>query len=1544
MANVCVSVCLTPEILRTWDKTGRTEFVKLCKTLLENDAQPKQLPKRNIKRALYEVCYAVNHSQLKIEHATSIFSELKDAFPLLPSALADVLGIVDVETTCSDEAVRDKFVSFVGSLRNVVVPDGLLKERLDQDSLELAGLVNSQIGFNQKYVKTKTRLYYKQQKFNLLREESEGYSKLVTELNPDFGLKNSWEQALQNIKSLIGCFDLDPNRVLDIILEGFECHPEEHVFYVPLLRSYIIDKLTLCHILGFKFQFRESADCSTPVSLFRCAALLLKHELVDLDDLYPYLLPSDTEIIPFYNKEVADAKAYARKLQTVVLSDKKDDEKKEDEQQIIDLRENNQKLGLCEALLDIGAWENAKAILDRLPENFAVVYPSISFALCSLIHRVLEPVYEKNIGFSPLLAKKRIRSVQICDSPQAHTFQQLYHLAMPMLYYLGPYASKDPVLMVKIIRLTKTFMTKRHSGGIGPDDDIAYYGFLNAIEEVLLPSLSLLPSNCSMAEELWSLLRLYPYEIRYRLYGTWKNESYLSYPILIRARADCIDRAKYIMKRLSKETVKPSGRQLGKLSHNNPGIVFEYVLNQIQRYDNLIGPVVDSFKYLTTISYDMLTFCIIEAIANPEKDRMKTDNMNISLWLQSLANFAGAICRKYQVELTGILQYVANQLKAGKSIDLLLLREVVQKMAGIEISEEVTDDQLEAMAGGELVRQEGSNFSQVRNTKKSSTRLKDTLLEHDLALSLCLLMSQQRDSTVFAEDANKHLKLVGKLYDQCQDTLVQFGSFLSMQLSTEEFVKRLPPIDVLLSTYHIPHSAAFFLSRPLYAHAINVRYDELKKQEKDKDKKGNNKATCYINASKEVMGPIVEAIKPVFSSKIWDDLTPQFYITFWSLSMYDLYVPTTAYEKQIALQESQISAVEANRDMPASKKRKEQERCKILIDKLKDEAKKQTEHVQRVTERLEKEKELWFPTGTLKSEMTTNLLQYCLFPRCCFTASDAVYCGHFIQVLHNLKTPNFSTLITYDRVFNDITYTVTSCTENEARRYGRFLCSALETIMRWHSSPAIYEKECYNYPGFLTVFRKGTDQNNKMDRLDYENYRHVCHKWHFRLTKSVITCLESKNYSQIRNSLIVLTKILPHFPRMTQIGMAIERRVDKLSKEEKDERPDIYALAVGYSGQLKSKKATWVQETEFHIKEYNNIFLHSSLNVILCPSQPKKPATAASQNPTNQQRQSDGTAGSTASKKGEIDGRIKDTKQDLSGRDDKKERVQSGEGDKREKKERTAEKKEAREKKESKIKSNNATDSNGIIVKKEVSTDQYMRQATLDLPEDATKHKDQKTLKEEKPKKSDRKDREATKLAKEKAKEEKRERKEREATAKEEERHATRLKDYEASIGGHMSSSSSSSHRRSAEPSPKQLDDRESKRRRLEAGGSSQESPLDARSKNRKSPNSLDADELLELERDKERKEKKRDHSVETYDADLSKRRKSDDHHSVSRKLNGEPNGSSTKVYIEKDYKDKTSKQLSHSSRKEQFADADGSPKMKIKEKREKSSSKKQKK
>lgn len=43
---------------------------------------------------------------------------------------------------------------------------------------------------------------------------------------------------------------------------------------------------------------------------------------------------------------------------------------------------------------------------------------------------------------------------------------------------------------------------------------------------------------------------------------------------------------------------------------------------------------------------------------------------------------------------------------SASSLDLLILKEIVQKMAGIEAAEEMTSDQLDAMAGGDLLKNE----------------------------------------------------------------------------------------------------------------------------------------------------------------------------------------------------------------------------------------------------------------------------------------------------------------------------------------------------------------------------------------------------------------------------------------------------------------------------------------------------------------------------------------------------------------------------------------------------------------------------------------------------------------------------------------------------------------------------------------------------------------------------------------------------------------------------------------------------------------------
>ncbi|XP_059372516.1 THO complex subunit 2-like isoform X2 [Carassius carassius] len=1182
------TLILPSDWIKNWDKSGKNEFFQFFQDLAGKPSSPEVA--KDLQTGLYELCGNVIQGSLKVDVAASVLTDVMDLRDDMASILADVLCILDIETGCLEEKhKRDHFTQLVGACL-ICVPDGMLKERLDPETLESLGLIKQAQQFNQKIVKIKTKLFYKQQKFNLLREENEGYAKLITELGQDLSGGLSSHLVLENIKSLIGCFNLDPNRVLDIILEVYECRSEHDEFFIPLIKSYMCEHQTLCHMLGFKFKFHQEPNGETPSSLYHIAAALLQHNLIALEDLYVHLLPLDSSIVEEHKREILEAKQIARKLTMVLVPSEKTEDKekeKEKEEEKNEKPPDNQKLGLLEALLRIGDWQHAQSIMDQMPTFYATSHKAIAVALCQLLHLIVEPLYRraavpkgaKGSLKMPLWSKHALRP--------AESFGDLSRGVFTMLCYLGPHLSHDPVLFAKVVRLGKSFMKEYQSESRQDTKDkmdSLLSCFLSIADQVLLPSLSLMECNACMSEELWGFFKLFPYQHRYRLYGQWKNETYSHHPLLVKIKAQTVDRAKYIMKRLTKENVKPSGRQIGKLSHSNPTILFDYILSQIQWYDNLITPVVDSLKYLTSLNYDVLAYCIIEALANPEKEKMKHDDTTISSWLQSLASLCGAVFRKYPIELAGLLQYVTNQLKAGKSFDLLILKEVVQKMAGIEITDEMTVEQLEAMTGGEQLKAEGGYFGQIRNTKKSSQRLKDALLDHELALPLCLLMAQQRNGVVFSEGGEKHLKLVGKLYDQCHDTLVQFGGFLASNLSTEDYIKRVPSIDVLCNQFHTPHDAAFFLSRPMYAHQILSKYDELKKAEKGN--RQQQKVHKYIAACEQIMAPVHEAVVSLHLPKVWDDLRPQFYATFWSLTMYDLAVPHNAYDREVNKLKMQIKAIDENTEMPLNKKKKEKERCTALQDKLQEEEKKQLEHVQRVLHRLKLEKDNWLLAKSTKNETITKFLQLCIFPRCVFSAIDAVYCARFVELVHQQKTPNFCTLLCYDRVFSDIIYTVASCTENESRRYGRFLCCMLETVTRWHSDRAVYEKECGNYPGFLTIFRaSGFDGGNKADQLDYENFRHVAHKWHYKLTKASVHCLETGEYTHIRNILIVLTKILPWYPKVLNLGQALECRVHKICQEEKEKRPDLYALAMGYSGQLKGRKVHMVPENEFHHKE-----------------------------------------------------------------------------------------------------------------------------------------------------------------------------------------------------------------------------------------------------------------------------------------------------------------------------------------------------------------------
>ncbi|MQL84844.1 hypothetical protein Taro_017355 [Colocasia esculenta] len=137
-----------------------------------------------------------------------------------------------------------------------------------------------------KEVRVNTRLLYQQTKFNLLREESEGYAKLVTLLCHSGLVKTDHASAttISIIKVLLSINEPWTMSLVDQVLECFELHPDCNIFYdlIPMF-----PKSHASQILGFKFQYYQRMEVNNvvPFGLYRLTALLIKAELIDLDSM-----------------------------------------------------------------------------------------------------------------------------------------------------------------------------------------------------------------------------------------------------------------------------------------------------------------------------------------------------------------------------------------------------------------------------------------------------------------------------------------------------------------------------------------------------------------------------------------------------------------------------------------------------------------------------------------------------------------------------------------------------------------------------------------------------------------------------------------------------------------------------------------------------------------------------------------------------------------------------------------------------------------------------------------------------------------------------------------------------------------------------------------------------------------------------------------------------------------------------------------------------------------------------------------------------------
>lgn len=1113
--------------------------------------------------------------------------------------IADILVLIDLETSQTCKEHRETFLNTVKALiKENVLPTSIALERFETDTNAAVGIISDKRQFMVSYNRLRTKLYFKQKKFNLLREENEGFARVITELS--LLSPTNVEEALTSVTEIIGKYRVDPNRVLDLFLEVFEhSSATDHDFYIRFLKLFYNNQQKILQLIMLKLSFysgnkNEEIPMATivPQSFNRLIAILINKDVIDLEEIYPYLTPPDGEILQHHKRLVEEAKLFARKYAMIIVGEEKPaikpvaPESLQEEDPIVQ-ETGNQKINICAHLFDIGAWEQALYLARKLPEFYCLSHRRVSSSVCDLINYLIDPLYREIALPKSLNARVKPVPFRSWAPPQLTSMTDAPSILFPILTALGPFLSSDTLVLTKVIRLLKSILNnKQGNQEVTLPEGPLFYQILDVINECILPAVALSGSNCCLARELWSMMRNIKYHIRYKLYFNWRDDG--SNPIMLKNRGHALLKAKHHMKRLSKETLRFTARHLGKLCYSNPVIVLHYIVMQVQSYDNLIGIVVDALRFLPAIAIDALLYCIIETLSDANRNRKAYDGVAFAPWLTSLSTFAAQIILRYKVEFTGFLEYIGNQLKAGNSSVLILLTDLIQKMTGIETITAITDDRIEALMGGDVLRTEGAYFNQVKNTRKPSARLKDALIESRLAVPLCILIAQLRDGFFFGqqEKDGTPLKLIGKLYDQCQETLVQYGMFLSINLSIDDYINFLPSLEKLMREYKLDTDSAFFLARPMIFHKIKSKFIALKQEatqcmmteEGESPELSKQEAGAkFIEAAKSIIDPIATAIQPSLIEKYGSYSGAKLFVIFWTMSMSDIEVPTGCYEREIQRLKTTLSEIGRSSD-DDPKRRKERERCNSLVQKLKQEQADQAEHVAYIRMYLNSEMDNLFSNNGNSQDVYTEskkFVQHCAFARSILTASDAIYSARFLLVLHELKVRNYPTIFCLDRLLCDLTHMMGGCTENEANHYGRFLGHILKTTGHWHSSAAVFHEQCEHFPGSII-------NGDNLEPITYDNYRDICYKWHYRLTRAFTIALESNNYIQIRNALNVMISIIEYYPAIRHFGKSIGMKIEDVRNSEKSSRQDLYALATAYAGRLEERKPTLIPESSFH--------------------------------------------------------------------------------------------------------------------------------------------------------------------------------------------------------------------------------------------------------------------------------------------------------------------------------------------------------------------------
>eukprot|EP00928_Gymnodinium_smaydae_P056448 TRINITY_DN39834_c0_g1_i1.p1 TRINITY_DN39834_c0_g1~~TRINITY_DN39834_c0_g1_i1.p1 ORF type:complete len:1558 (+),score=409.12 TRINITY_DN39834_c0_g1_i1:147-4820(+) len=1216
---------------------------------------------------LIELVWAVLRGEVAVAQAVELVS--KSQIPSkepLQKIFADVLwlvGFVAIEQNKGE--MRTEFDNFCAQLeQKSVMPRQTFAIALETESVPPA--VCAVALLKKKHNQAKTKARYTITRYNLLREHTEGYSKLLTLLDRTSSL--DWDPAPQakeaeetrvsladDVIRLAGFCHLCPNRILSMAIDFYERRletPEPCTLARPLvdlMRRFPTKRITevavfqlLSHGPAPSTSSRVAQAPPPPAparpSQFLAVAALAQQDLIDVEALWPYLEPSDAHIGQLYSTLIKKYEEEVEKCSTVDLSaGTGGKDKEEDFQKTLQNfnQAGDQKFLLAAALISVNHWDKAHKVLLHLRQFCKpVLNDHVRSALCDLLKWLLGPCLKPAQQRLPSKAKPTLDtsfhgvrrfglgleraaatsataagqngstvaeekgSVPKALRPTAE-FDKLLPQIRLVLEHLEYFLHTDMHVLSSLWRVLLLLVRQREKAGQPPADDT----LLAIIYRHLLPAASLVMHNPHLSELMWNVISRFSVFQRFMVYSCWETmyDSFLLKLVQEKTRNSTKQILKRVVANAERRDLVAHGSNFHfcKLCHSNPIPAIEVMIRDIERgfNVNMIQPYVECTGRCSDMTADIMGYVLTRNCAKPAsagRTFLNQADAMLSSWLQNLGEFVGRFYKKHPTtDFNGLLTIITKRINSeggtngqaefkGDSLIRVVLENLIEFVGGFSTVSDMNADQLLCLAGGPRLKSESIAYGKKEDAarkEKARQALLSALIDQGLVQVLWYSLSQQRSyflSEQFSEaySGSSGLKLLGLLFDGNHECFLKLTEFLVQSCPREKYFALLPPLQQVFSAFE--PSSAFLMIRhglPQFGKALSSSAAP----------NGNG------NGSGGVKEPVLEELERVVRLYLpetfeTDGLSVGLYNAFWRLSLADIFVPTEGYEKLmgqimtgIKQMETQKKKMEYDRDHAHSREykalKKDHARVQESYNKLKEEHLAQKYNHERVLARVEEEKAHWFIKPSPAATNAFVALMIC--PRVLMSHSDALFCCRFVRLLIRMKTPGFQLLDFYNSWTIMLTQCIRCCSEREAQIFGVFLREMMSYVLHLRGDEKAYNEEMKDNPCFHRNYYEDYSAST-VEYAKFEDFKKGHMKWEGRVHKAVKQGLESEDWMEKRNALLLLSESISAFPAVEKYGKMVLQSVETM--REKEEFSDLKTLAASLAIKLKHEKDRWLDK------------------------------------------------------------------------------------------------------------------------------------------------------------------------------------------------------------------------------------------------------------------------------------------------------------------------------------------------------------------------------